>query len=223
MTYPLIVLAVGAATSWLVMFGGFEEWVSHVLPHELLEHGHQAEGGHGIVVVLSIAFAAIGVGAAAAIYYKNIISSSSIVARFKPAHTVIVNKYYLDNLYYYGIWYLGYFFSPRVLHFDKTLIDGIVNFTGHATTFVSTRIIEPFNMIVIDKGIVDNTGNFTTRLAMDNGEFDHDVVDGTVNAISTISFWAGRFFRLVQSGIIQNYAGAVIFGFSVIAIIIRTM
>lgn len=225
MTYPLIVLALGAAASWLVLFPGpgFEEWISHVLPHELVEHGHAAEDGHNIVVVLSIAFAAIGVGAAAAIYYKNVIPSSKIVSRFKPVHTLLVNKYYLDNFYYYGIWYMGYFFSPRLLQFDKLIIDGIVNFTGHATTFISTRVIDTFNRIIIDKGIVDNTGYFTQRLAMENGEFDHDIVDGTINAISTISFWAGRAFRLIQSGIIQNYAGAVIFGFSIIAIIIRTM
>ncbi len=221
MVYPLIVLAVGAAASWLIIFAGFDEWITHALPHGILEQEHEAEGGHGIVVALSIAFAAIGVGTAALIYYKKMISSSSIVAKFKPIHTVIVNKYYLDNFYYYGIWYMAYFACPTIWHFDKLIINGFVNFTGHATTFFATRIIEPFNMKVIDKGIVDNAGNVTVRLAMDNGEFDHEVVDGTVNAISTLSFYGGRVFRLVQTGIIQNYAGAIMIGFSLIAIIIR--
>ncbi|MFQ5815530.1 MAG: NADH-quinone oxidoreductase subunit L, partial [Candidatus Hydrothermarchaeaceae archaeon] len=31
MTYPLIVLAIGAAASWLVIFGGFEGWISNAL------------------------------------------------------------------------------------------------------------------------------------------------------------------------------------------------
>ncbi len=224
MTYPLVVLAIGAALSWLVIFGDFEAWLSRALPIELVEHleaAGEAKGGHGIVVALSIAFAAIGVGTATAIYYKNMISSSTIVARLKPLHTVIVNKYYMDNFYYYGIWYMAYFFTPTILQFDRLIIDGIVNFAGYAGTFVSTRIIQPFNTIVIDKGIVDNAGYLTVRLALDNGEFDHDIVDGSINAISTVSFWAGRVFRLVQTGIIQNYAGAIIFGFSIIAIIIR--
>jgi len=103
------------------------------------------------------------------------------------------------------------------------IINGIVNFTGHATTFIALRIIEPFNMKVIDKGIVDNAGHLTVRFAMDNGDFDHEVVDGSVNAISTISFYGGRVLRLVQTGVIQNYAGAIIVGFSLIAIIIRVM
>jgi len=223
MLYPLIVLAVGAAASWLVIFAGFDGWITQVLPHELLEQGHEGEGGHMIVVVLSIAFAAIGVGTAAAIYYKKMISSSSIVAKFKPIHTVIVNKYYLDGFYYKTIWFFAYYLCPNIWQFDKVIINGIVNFTGHATTFIALRIIEPFNMKVIDKGIVDNAGHLTVRFAMDNGDFDHEVVDGSVNAISTISFYGGRVLRLVQTGVIQNYAGAIIVGFSLIAIIIRVM
>ncbi|MCQ4334860.1 NADH-quinone oxidoreductase subunit L [Natronomonas sp. F2-12] len=51
---------------------------------------------------------------------------------------------------------------------------------------------------------------FTVRLAAAADTFDQGVIDGTVNAVSSVSRSAGARIRQIQSGVVTNYAALVV-------------
>lgn len=130
MTIPLIVLAI------LAIFAGFVNTpFSHALDHFLTEGLNVGEQAHGAswLVPYSIAIAVIGIFLAYLIYYKGTISENFFPNLAPGVHKVLLNKYYLDEIY------LAVFVRPvvnlgKVLWtIDRFIIDGIVNLTGYLT------------------------------------------------------------------------------------------
>src|SRR5258705_7964443 len=98
--------------------------------------------------------------------------------RFHGAYTLLLNKYYVDEIY--GAVFVSntYRLSRFLAWFDKTFIDGFVNFMGR----------------------------FTVLWSWVTGKFDNIVVDGFgVNGLAATIMNFGRSLRQVQTGKIQGY------------------
>jgi NADH-quinone oxidoreductase subunit L len=214
MTFPLRVLAVGAVVAGLVGIpaailpsgsaiehflepsftasheaGGAE--AGHAAPaSEAVAHG-EGEGGahvsHGVelgLMAFSVLVALAGIFAAKKFYVDSPEISEQLAERFAPAHRLLSNKYYVDELY------------------NATVVSGV---------FSGGRGLWGFDRVVVD-GAVNGTGWFTRISAWMSGLTDRTVVDGAVNLVGRIceegSFW----FRRFQTGLVQNYALLMLFG-----------
>jgi len=107
-----------------------------------------------------------------------------MAARFPGAHRVLLNKYYVDELY------------------DATAVQG---------TLGSARGLWGFDRRVVD-GAVDGSGWFTRLSAWISGMIDRYVVDGLVNLVGWSAGESSYGLRRVQTGLIQNYALLMLIG-----------
>ena len=201
MTVPLMVLAVGAVVAGYVgvpaVLGepvGIPNAMEHFLepsftagdgaelaegaPHSL---SHLAEL---VLMGLSVMIALGGIFLARRNYEQQPEIAERWASSFGGAHTVLTNKYYVDE-FYQGSVVEGTYASARGLFaVDRRVVDGAVNGTGWATV-VSSYISH----------LIDKYG-----------------VDGTVNLVGNMFREASYSFRRVQTGLIQNYAFATLFG-----------
>lgn len=111
------------------------------------------------------------------------------LARLGILWRILVNKYWLDELYGYKISLDGTAKAGLLIRlmgalsrfsywFDRTVIDGIVNLVGWVTRVLA-------------------------RLW---GWFDKGIIDGTVNAIASVTGEMAGWWRTLQTGNVQNYA-----------------
>ena len=104
--------------------------------------------------------------------------------RWRGLHALLLNKYYVDDLYGATI-VRGTFASARELwRADQRIIDGFVNAWG-----VVTRV-----------------------LAWMSHLFDKLAVDGAVNAAGWSAGEGSFFVRRGQTGLVQNYALVILVG-----------
>ena len=99
--------------------------------------------------------------------------------RFPGVHRLLVNKYWVDELY------------------DATVIRG---FWGTA------RALFRFDSVVIDGFFVNGTRHLTVAISLLSGFFDKYFVDGLVNFCGWLSRAGSRFFRGLQTGVVSQYA-----------------
>ena len=94
---------------------------------------------------------------------------------------------------------------------NKYYVDELYNATIVAGTFASARGLWTFDAKVVD-GAVNGTGWMTIVSSWISGLTDTHIVDGLVNLAGRIceegSFW----FRKLQTGLVQNYALLMLFG-----------
>ncbi|OIJ21776.1 NADH-quinone oxidoreductase subunit L [Anaerobacillus alkalidiazotrophicus] len=131
MTIPLVALAVLAIFAGFVntpIFGfGLEAFLT-----EGVNVGYQAHGEVWLILY-SIVIAAAGIFLAYLIYYKGTISESYFPNLVPGVHKLLLNKYYMDELY------AVVFVRPVVIlgkvlwGIDRFIIDGIVNMLGYLT------------------------------------------------------------------------------------------
>ena len=202
MTIPLMALAVGAIVAGFISIppalgGGavLEHFLEpsftaaaaagavHAAPeaagaeaaHEEPHISHAAELG---LMAFSVTIALIGIVAAYRMYVLSPRTADGLKERYSGAHSLLYNKYFVDELYdatfikgtmksSFGLW-----------AFDRRVVDGAVNGTGWATVFAS----------------------WISSL------FDRYVVDGAVNLVGRSSEESSFVFRKVQTGLVQNYA-----------------
>ena len=143
--------------------------------HEEPHVSHAAELG---LMAFSVMIALIGIGVAYRLYVLSPQTAEGLKERFAGAHSLLYNKYYVDELYNstfvsgtmkssFGLW-----------GFDRRVVDGAVNGSGWLTVFMS----------------------WVSSLV------DRYVVDGAVNLVGRSSEESSFIFRRVQTGLIQNYA-----------------
>ena len=122
MTVPLVLLAFFALTLGLVVFNwpgayqGFGDFLS-------------GEGSFHIepwLTALSLALALAGVAIGWLAYSRDTISHQGIAQRYSGLHRVLVNKYYIDDLYQWVITRVVLVFGDMVALFDRI----VVNDTG---------------------------------------------------------------------------------------------
>jgi len=129
MTVPLMLLAVLATvgglvgTPWDNLWG---EWIKY-------GHAHHGEPDY-VVMVGSVLLAVAGISLAYNNYVRNIENAHALARRFRGIHTLLYNKYYIDEIY---------------LWFNHTFIDG------------AAKLIYLFDIYVVDGIIVNGIGAIT--------------------------------------------------------------
>jgi NADH-quinone oxidoreductase subunit L len=195
MTVPLVVLAVGAVVAgWVGIPAALTgerfdlNVFNRLLDPVLLEVKGLVPGAHHLnlatewlLILLSVGVAAAGIYLAWSVYGKEggLARGEVWAKRFPAVQRVLVNKYYVDELY------------------DKTVVRGF---------WATARGLFAFDAGVIDGFFVNGARNLTVLVSMLSGLFDRYVVDGVVNLVGWV---LGRFsylFRRVQSGYVSNYA-----------------
>jgi NADH-quinone oxidoreductase subunit L len=194
MTYPLIILAVGAVLAGFLgvpaALGGsnrFEQWLEPVFAGG---HGHGAPGAaHAVesmeylLMVASVGIAAAGIALAYQIYYRRTLSPEVFSsAGGGAAYDLVYNKYYVDEIY------------------QATFVRG---------TLVLCWLSSSFDRYVIDF-IVDGAAKVTAFISWLNGWFDNLVIDGLVNAIADATFAIGNRLRQIQTGSINVYLYVIV-------------
>ncbi len=142
MTVPLMILAFLAAVGGFVgipfaHLNKFDEWLAPVFApaREIITHG--AHGGHHSVTLevtlmfVSVAIAVTGLLLAWWMYIKDTEVPERFIAENPTLHSVVYNKYWVDELY--DILFVNSIVDfSRFLwkSFDEKIIDGAVNGTG---------------------------------------------------------------------------------------------
>jgi NADH-quinone oxidoreductase subunit L len=128
-------------------------------------------------MLLSTLIALGGLFTAYRFYVQNPELPQRLAARFALVYQVLLNKYYVDEFY------------------DAFIVRPVM-WGMNALWTVDT--------IVVD-GIVNGFGKFTRLYANWSGILDRLVVDGSVNGVAVIVQSGARAFRLMQTGLVQNY------------------
>ena len=175
MTVPLMILAVGAALAGFVgipIFEGLNRFGDFLAPvfapaQTILKGAHHGEhhslAPEIILMLVSVAIAIVGLLFAWRLYIKDPPAADRMVERFRPLHTLVYNKYWIDELY------------------DILFVNSIVNFS-----------------------------RFLWRA------FDEKVIDGIVNGVANIVRGWARELRLAQTGLVKDYALAMLIGIVVV-------
>jgi NADH-quinone oxidoreductase subunit L len=188
MTYPMIalaVLSVGAGWVGIPASSGFKAWAR--LPFGIVEHEAFSIG----LAVVSVGAAGLGLLLGWSLYRDY--RARDPITRLGPVYTVLVNKYYLDDLYLKGIVRpTAYGLSSAVYWTNQNILDGMVNAAG----WLARRL-----------GIAVNV-------------FDQRVIDGAVNEIGATAGATGGLLKYIQSGNVQRYAAFLFVGVAILAIAI---
>ena len=145
---------------------------------------HLSTWGEVGLMAFSVLLAAIGISVAWRIYVRAPEIADNLAARWSGAHRVLLNKYYVDELY------------------DATVVQG---------TMASATGLWVFDARVVD-GAVNGSGWLTIFSSWFSHLIDKYLVDGLVNFVGA-AFEEGSFlFRRAQTGLIQNYALVMLFG-----------
>ena len=199
MTVPLMILAVGAVAAGFIgipaALGGnntIEHFLEPSFVAESAVHGEEAEHGvahlsHGAelgLMAFSVLVALAGIGLAYHLYVRRREQSEQLATTWAGAHRVLTNKYYVDEAY------------------GATVVRGAM---------ASARGLWTVDRNVVD-GAVNGAGWLTRALSWVSHVLDKYVVDGLVNLVGWICHEGSYAFRQIQTGLIQNYALATLFG-----------
>ncbi len=187
MTVPLMVLAAG---SCIVGFFGLAPW-THLpnLFENFLEpafqtsyHGeethHYSAWFEVGMATLSVSIAVVGIGVAIYYFLKHSQKADELKRRFRGIHTLLYNKYYVDEIYEVGVVDSTKGLGNTLSWFDARIVDGVVN--GSA---MMTRII-----------------------AWVSGQADLQIVDRLVNLTAEMVNLFSGILRKLQTGMMQRYA-----------------
>jgi NADH-quinone oxidoreductase subunit L len=168
MTVPLIVLAVlSIVGGWIgipASLGGgdaFGKWLDPVFEsaNARLAFWHPGtEFLEYVLMLLSVGIAVGGIMLARNLYLKRIETVARWANSFSALHTLLFNKYYVDELYNVAVVTPVVKGSEKVLWkgFDVGIIDGIVNGVPALTAFVSDRarriqtgVVQNYAMLIV--------------------------------------------------------------------------
>ena len=186
MAWPLRILAVPAVLAGLLNAPGielFHGWVEFEVPGvEPFLHAHEFNPG---LAVGSLAVALLGIAVASAYYFRGALNGLSDRLPFlKVGHRVLVNKYYLDDLFLAIIRGIQYPIARAAYWVNQHILDGVINGVG--------------------KG-----AQRTAHVVYD--VIDQRMIDGVVNGAGLSAEEGGSILRHVQTGRVQQYA-ALLFG-----------
>jgi NADH-quinone oxidoreductase subunit L len=203
MTIPLWILAIGSILVGYLglphVLGGpigvenvFERWLEPVMGHaaaaEMVDAGHEHVAQTGLELLLmlvSVGVAAIGVFVAYCLYLRKRPDPAvfSNLAGGVP-YRVLLNKYYVDELY------------------DLVFVRG---------TLLLSRVMAWFDQYVVD-GIVNGAAAVVRVVSALGGRFDQLVVDGAVNGVANVTWGIGRRARSLQTGGVNAYLYVIVLG-----------
>jgi NADH-quinone oxidoreductase subunit L len=185
-TVPLVVLAGFSVLAGFMNAGAlgiekFKDWFEAGVALPPLQHADFEV----VKAVVSVSFAAIGIGIAAFFWFeREELNPLRGLTRRNPyagaGYRLLQNKFYLDDLY------------------EKVIVGGIKGPVARATYWFDQRVID---------GAVNGVARGAARLARVVYEVvDQRVVDGAVNGIAETTGETGGLLRYVQSGRVQRYA-----------------
>jgi NADH-quinone oxidoreductase subunit L len=196
MTIPLMILAalsiVGGWIGWPVALGGsnrFEHFLEPVTKARVGEHV-EAAAAHGasteyLLMIASVAVALLGMWVARRFYLQNPAIPERLVANWPRLHRLIYRKYYVDEIY-------DAMFVNRAKDLGTTL--------------------GAFDSAIVDGLGVDGTGWLTRATSRISIWWDTWIVDGLVNFIGWLAQILSLPAKLVQTGIVSNYALLIVLG-----------
>jgi len=160
------------------VFAGAEKHVAGAAEH----HSAASEWG---LMALSVALAVGGILLARRMYHERPELADGMEMRFKPLHTLLLNKYYVDEIYN-ALFVNGLMKGGGTLlsRFDAKIVDGGVNGAGWMTRLTSTASIW----------------------------WDTWIIDGAVRLGSFLVKLASYPVRILQTGLVQSYALFVVIG-----------
>jgi len=138
MALALIVLAIGSVVAGYVglphVLGGGDWFARFLEPSFHLEPAHEAANGGLELTLMAVSsgVAIAGVGIAAYFFLSNKAAADAMASRFSGLHRVLMNKYYVDEVYDAAIVQPIRMVSEDGLWkvVDAGIIDGAVNGTG---------------------------------------------------------------------------------------------
>jgi NADH-quinone oxidoreductase subunit L len=136
------------------------------------------------LMLLSVLIAACGIMVARHMYVSRPGVADQLAARWPGVHALLVNKYYVDELY------------------DATAVRG---------TIAGARGLWAVDRVVVD-GAVNGSGVMTRLSAWVSHMADKYVVDGAVNLVGWSAGEGSLFLRRIQTGLVQNYALLMLVG-----------
>jgi NADH-quinone oxidoreductase subunit L len=194
MTVPLIILAIGSVVAgyvgfpvWLGGTSAFEHFLEPVfepLPIPKapeLEYSHIAEAG---MAAASVAIALIGFSIAYFKYCKRSWEEQREVRQYGPAYSLLLNKWYVDELYDALFVNRAKGAGVDLWKFDAQIVDGVVNGSAFGTV----------------------------QSAVGSSWWDRWIVDGLVRFIGGFIKTVSWPVRLIQTGYVQNYALVMVLG-----------
>ena len=199
MTVPLVVLAIGSVLAgWLgtpklwTWFGenwrSFEAWLEPSFRSAAMEAAKEGEHSASLewtLMAVSVAIAVIGISIARYFYHHKPHIPDSMEQALKPLHGILLNKWYVDELY------------------DFLFVDGLCKGGG--------RLLGSFDRNVVDGGV--NGAGWLTRFSSKVSMFwDEWVVDGTVRLTSFTVKLLAYPVCMLQTGGVQVYAFFVVVG-----------
>jgi NADH-quinone oxidoreductase subunit L len=134
--------------------------------------------GEIILMFFSVAVGALGIWLAYRFYVVHPETSQQLAERWSGAHSLLSNKYYVDELY------------------DESFVRG---------TMASAKGLWSFDGRVVD-GAVNGSGWLTIFSSWISHLFDKYVVDGLVNLVGWTTGESSFRVRWLQTGLVQNYA-----------------
>ena len=216
MTFPLMVLAVGAIVAGFIGVphvlrgsNAIESFLEPSLTVESVAHpaaaseaGHGAETAQGVhadegasgaalstaatlgLMVFSVLIAVAGILTARHFYLRNPDVPARLARRWRGAHALLYNKYFVDELY------------------GATAVRG---------TFAAARGLFTFDRRVVD-GAVNGSAWLTQIASWLSHMSDKYVVDGAVNLVAWTAGRGSFLVRRIQTGLVQNYALLMVLG-----------
>jgi len=187
MTIPLILLAFLSAVGGVILGFPPEGGLLHRILASTFQMDHESHSVTPLTLLLmgsSTLIACLGWGLAYLLYRRKSDLVSKITKRVTPLYTLLLHKYWIDELY------------------DRTVLAGVR---------ALSKISFACDRFLID-GLVNGVGQGILLLSKAKAFFDLKVIDGTANGIATLTQNASRKLRKIQTGDVQNYALTMIGG-----------
>jgi NADH-quinone oxidoreductase subunit L len=198
---PMVMVAPLMALGVLSILGGFlgfppEQGWLHQFLAPVAGTGGEHDLSLGIVLTLMMiatGIALLGWGLAHYFYSVNLSLPDRLAEKFQTAYRVLLNKYYVDELYDL-MWVeptkkLGLLLD----WFDRNVIDGLVRAVAHLADVVAAA----------------------------STWMEKYVIYGGLNVIGYGNHLAARQWRQLQSGMVHHYAAIIVAGLFLLAVIIQ--
>ena len=198
---PMVMVGPLMALGVLSIVGGFLGFPpEHGWIHQFLAPVAGAGGEHdastGLVLMLMMiatGIALLGWGFAHYFYSVNVSAPDRLAAKFQAAYRILLNKYYVDELYDL-LWVeptkkLGFLFD----WFDRNVIDGLVH----------------------------GVARLADLAAAGSTWAEKYIIYGGLNVIGYGNHLAARQWRQLQSGMVHHYVAVIVAGLFLLAVIIQ--
>ena len=197
MTLPLVALAVPSALIGLANLpvAGFQPYAFSAWTMPSLEYWqtHPIEFNPAVAAV-AVALALAGFLAGRALYRSQPLDADDPMRKLGVATQVLEERYYLDHLWTDLVtrYLVRDTAGPAAVALNDRVIDRVVYWAGAGTGWFGQRLYDVF---------------------------DQRGIDGALHAVATGTWWTTARVRLAQSGNVQLYAGAMLAGVVVLAVV----